>query len=336
MPPQPPPRAVAIVRFSAAGDVLLCSQAIDALAAAWPTTSLVLVTHARYASLLAHHPRLVAVEPLPAGGRLGALARTLRQRHGVEAVLDLHGSWRSRVLTALLRPARRARWRKRTLGEWVRVSLGHAPYRPTTPMAARLHAAVEALVGATLARPAFVLPPRGRGAAKDCPANRPLRVGLSPGAGWATKRWPPARYAQVARALLAAGRQVVLFGSAAERATAAAVADAAPGCINLAGTLDWPATYAAFAKLDVFVAGDTGPMHLARGLGVRVVALFTSTPAEQFDLRGHAPLRAQLGCSPCSFYGRSACPRGDAACLRAIEPNEVVAAVERLLAAVAT
>ena len=80
-------------------------------------------------------------------------------------------------------------------------------------------------------------------------------------------------------------------------------------------------------------------MHLARGLGVPVVALFTSTPPQQFAPYAAGRVRAlaaDVACAPCSFYGRATCPRGHAACLTAIGVDEVCAAIEALLAAHAT
>ena len=359
-PPQAPapPRAVAIVRFSAAGDVLLTAQAIDALAAAWPGVPIIFVTHARLLPLVAGHPRLRAAVGYVRGDSLLALAGRLRRHYDVDAVLDLHGSLRSRLLAALVRPRLHARWHKRDVREaWAVQALGR-PYAPARPMAARLHAAVEALVGRTLPLPPFVLTPPA-GAALPAEATdglaagrnpwpevvaagarvagaappRPVRVGFSPGAGWASKRWPATAWAALARALQARGVQVVLLGSAAERPLTRAVAAAAPGCVDWGGLLGWRQAYAAMASLDAVVAGDTGPMHLARGLGVPVVALFTSTPATQFFFGPRdVALQADVGCGPCSFYGRSSCPAGTWACLSALTPAQVLAATEQVLA----
>ena len=65
-------------------------------------------------------------------------------------------------------------------------------------------------------------------------------VVIHPGASAPSRRWPAARFAEVARALAEQGERVVVTGSAGERPLAAAVAEAAglPADSLLAGDLD--------------------------------------------------------------------------------------------------
>jgi heptosyltransferase-2 len=333
----PVPSCVAILRFSAAGDVMLVAPAIDALAAAWPTARLVMVTHARLAPLLDGHPRLHAVVGRAPHEGVWALSRRLAV-HRIEAVCDLHGSWRSRALSALLRPRRAVRWRKRTLKETLGLRLGHGRYWPARSMEARLHDAVCTLVGQALPRPALVHHARPedlmRGAAivAACALvpHAPV-VALLPGAAWATKRWPTAHFAAVARALLAEGVQVLAVGSAAEQPLTSAIAAAAPGVHDLGGQAGLGALAGVLRRCDAVLAGDTGPMHMARGLGVPTVALFGSTPPTQFELAPAAALFAGVDCSPCSVYGRAACPRGHLRCLTELSVPAALAALRAQL-----
>jgi heptosyltransferase-2 len=76
-------------------------------------------------------------------------------------------------------------------------------------------------------------------------------------------------------------------------------------------------------------------MHMATGVGTRVVALFGPT----VELFGFYPyteravvLERDIDCRPCSAMGTERCPLGHHRCLEEILPDQVTAAVQRLVA----
>lgn len=114
------------------------------------------------------------------------------------------------------------------------------------------------------------------------PAGGPAVPGcvvVHPGASAPARRWPPGRYAVVARALAATGRPVMVTGGAAERALAASVVRDAglPESSLLAGRLDLAELAALVAHADLVVCGDTGVAHLASAYRTRSVLLFGPT-----------------------------------------------------------
>ncbi|MFI5845218.1 glycosyltransferase family 9 protein [Catenuloplanes sp. NPDC051500] len=105
---------------------------------------------------------------------------------------------------------------------------------------------------------------------------------VHPGAKSQSRRWPPDRYARVARELAAAGHRVIVTGSAAEHELAVRIAaeaglgaDAAPstGLDELAGLI-------AHARL--LISGDTGVAHLATAFGTPSVTLFGPQPPSRW------------------------------------------------------
>ncbi|HKC72394.1 MAG TPA: glycosyltransferase family 9 protein, partial [Terriglobales bacterium] len=96
---------------------------------------------------------------------------------------------------------------------------------------------------------------------------------LNPGAGWEGKQWPPERYGEVARGLRALGlHSLVNFGPGEEplaRAVEAASGGASTGLSCSVGQL-----IAFTRRAQLFIGGDTGPMHLAAALRVPVAAIF--------------------------------------------------------------
>lgn len=123
-------------------------------------------------------------------------------------------------------------------------------------------------------------------------------VCLHPGARWAGKRWPVASFAAVGRALHDRfGLQLVLTGSAAERPLAAEVASAiGRPCVNAALPISIGAMAALIASSRLLVANDTGVSHIAAGLAVPSVIVFSASDLERWaplDRTRHRPVPAQ-------------------------------------------
>lgn len=102
---------------------------------------------------------------------------------------------------------------------------------------------------------------------------------LHPGASSGSRRWPPERWAGVARADTAEGRPVVITGDAGERSLAMEVARRAglDDAAVLAGRTDLLGLLAAVGASDRVVCGDTGVAHVASALGTPSVVLFGPT-----------------------------------------------------------
>ncbi|WP_248958267.1 glycosyltransferase family 9 protein [Sphaerisporangium perillae] len=104
----------------------------------------------------------------------------------------------------------------------------------------------------------------------------PGAVVLHPGARDAARRWPPERFAEVARAMEAEGLRVVVTGSRHERPLAllvAAQAGLAPHRV-LAGRTSMRQQCALVAGARLVVSANTGVAHLATAYGIPSVVVF--------------------------------------------------------------
>jgi ADP-heptose:LPS heptosyltransferase len=151
---------------------------------------------------------------------------------------------------------------------------------------------------------------------------------VHPGAASPARRWPPGRFAQVARAEAAAGRPVVITGGPDERGLARAVAVRAglPETVVLAGRTDLHDLAAVVGAAGRVVCGDTGVGHLATALGVPSVLLFGPTSPETWGpWRGGDRHRVL-------WAGRTGDPHGRTphAGLLEIEPRDVLAELAAL------
>lgn len=106
-------------------------------------------------------------------------------------------------------------------------------------------------------------------------ARSPLAI-LNPGAGWGAKQWAPARYGELAIRLDSRGlRSVVNYGPGEEELAQEVVTASAGKAVALSSALS--DLMALSRRSQLFVGGDTGPMHLAALLGVKTIALFGPT-----------------------------------------------------------
>ncbi|MFD4629134.1 glycosyltransferase family 9 protein [Streptomyces sp. NPDC058284] len=110
------------------------------------------------------------------------------------------------------------------------------------------------------------------------PSPAPGAVVLHPGADAGARRWPPERFAAVARGLAARGHRIVVTAGAGEGTTARYVASEAglAGDAVLGGAADVPFDQltALVAHARCVIVGDTGLAHLATALGTPSVVLF--------------------------------------------------------------
>lgn len=167
-------------------------------------------------------------------------------------------------------------------------------------------------------------------------------VGVLPGGTSSARRWPAARYADLAGRLAGRGCRVRVFGGPGETATTARVAGADGGVRDLGGRTDLRELAGGLASSDVVVGNDTGPMHLAAAAGRPLVVVWGSgDPVQTRPLSPSVRLLGGLGlpCHPCL---EAACPRrgpgyrSDRArreCLKVVPVEEVEAAVAEALSA---
>jgi heptosyltransferase I len=153
---------------------------------------------------------------------------------------------------------------------------------------------------------------------------RPIAL-INPGAGWGAKRWPPERYAAVARQLAGRGMHVFVNAGPGEEAVAQTVVAGAAATMVCA-SLDQ--LIALTRRIALCVAGDTGPLHLACALGRPVVGIYGPTDPVR---NGPFGTRATVLRSPTSQRDHSRRHAPEAGMLT-IEPEEVLRAADALLA----
>ena len=295
------PRAIALVKLSALGDVVHATPVVEALADAFPAARLTWVVERREAALLRDHPRLEEVvtvdtrgwrkvrtpgAALALAGTLRDLRRRLRAKR-FDVAVDLQGLMKSGVMTLLTGAPVRIGFAGGVRRE--RVSALFSTHHVTPPPSARhvvdQYLSLLAPLGVTADRVAFRLPSHdaAEGRMEEFFAAAGLKphgrvVVLNPGAGKPSKRWPVDRFLDLGTRLgrEGAARVLVLWGPG--ESEAAREMARAPGAV-LAPPTDLDEMIAVVRRASVVVAGDTGPLHAAAALGTPCVGLYGPTSA---------------------------------------------------------
>ncbi len=163
-------------------------------------------------------------------------------------------------------------------------------------------------------------------AAFDLPSGQIL-VGLNTGCGgrWTSRLWPESHWRELATALIGQGLTPVLLGGAAEdernRRLATATGALYPGHFDLRTFISL------MDRCDVVVTAVTMAMHIALGLGKKLVLFNNIFNANEFELYGRGRILAPA--SGCSCFFQPRCTREDF-CMETLEPGTVMAAVLEL------
>jgi len=108
-------------------------------------------------------------------------------------------------------------------------------------------------------------------------------VGIFPGAGHPSRRWPIDRFSELAdRFVRNDSVRIVLFAGPEERDLLKESRGAFPPSTIVFDKLTIPQLASALARLSVFVSNDTGPMHIAAAVGTSVVILLDQRAPRSF------------------------------------------------------
>ncbi|MEW6443364.1 MAG: glycosyltransferase family 9 protein [bacterium] len=158
--------------------------------------------------------------------------------------------------------------------------------------------------------------------------HRRLRAALHPAAGWATKQWSLERYAEIAERLERHwDADVWILWGPGERGLAEQVKELARASVRILPDLDIKGLAAFLGRCDMFLGGDSGPLHLASALGLPVLGLYGPSDPVRNGPPGKGA-RVLASPSPCAPCFRRTCP--DRACMRAITVAQVWEGLEQV------
>lgn len=159
-------------------------------------------------------------------------------------------------------------------------------------------------------------------------------LGINPGASYGSaKRWYPEKFAKVASEL-SKRYNIVIFGGPAEVDMAndieAELKKSNVACENIAGKTSIKELCQKIGGLNLFVTGDSGPMHVAAAFKVPTVAIFGPTKdkeTSQWMNPQGVIVKKEMECSPCM---KRTCPLKHHECMKFIEAEDVLEKVNSI------
>jgi heptosyltransferase-2 len=314
------------------GDMVMAQSLFMTLKARFPDAEIDVLAPAWSRPLLARMPEVKSAVTLPL--EHGELGWGVRRRLGVtlygryQRAIVLPRSWKSALVPAFanipIRTGYRGEFRYGLINDIRRLDKK------------KLTQTVQRYVALGLPRDAALPPPIPEPRLRVDKDNQRLQldlnrlnldkpvVALLPGAEYGpAKRWPIERYAELAKRLTASGKQIWVFGSAKEDELGVAIAQAAgEGAVNLCGRTKLADAVDLMALAECAVSNDSGLMHIAGAVGVRLVALYgSSSPDYTPPLTSKAEVvYLRLSCSPC--FERT-CPLKHFNCMMQMQVDDV-------------
>jgi len=158
-------------------------------------------------------------------------------------------------------------------------------------------------------------------------------LGINPGASYGSaKRWYPKEFADVASDL-SSQYDIVIFGGPSEKDIAAdiekyLIENGVDNYQNLAAKTTIKELISQIANLDLFITGDSGPMHLAAAFQIPTVAIFGPTKdneTSQWMNEKSMIVKKNLECQPCM---KRTCPLKHHNCMKMVVASDVLRAVK--------
>jgi heptosyltransferase-1 len=319
----PPESTILVLHAGAIGDVVLGTLAPMELKRVEPSVKIIYWTHESLFDLLRMCP---AIDELTVFSKRRSLPEQLRLISGVNPhfIVDQTASLRTRIICALS-GKRTFTYRKQPAGQ-----------TPVVHAADNFRATITQLIGESQSSfPSLKPSTQQIDAVRTEYRIAENAVAIVPGVGklrshraWTTEGW-----AEVARRIQSSGRQVILIGGPEDAEQGDAVTAEAPDVVNLCGRLSLPQTACALAACSMALSGDTGPMHIAVGVGTPVAGMFGPTDPQRSGPHGylHACFNAYPSCQchlkkQCSV---TACA-GPGQCMQDIKVEQALSTVDAL------
>jgi heptosyltransferase-1 len=315
---------ILVVKPSSLGDVVHSLPFLNALKMRYPEAEVHWVIARGLEGLLEGHPlidRLIVINKdqwknlAKAGGtarEIAQLFKTLR-RECYDIAVDLQGLLRSGIITMATGASVRIGFQEAREGSrffYNRKVCGgkeiHAVDR-YLKVAAALDCAVSEVLFP------FPLAKRKNGDAVRIAESLGKYAAIVPGARWATKVWPAQNFGRIAASL--PWRSIVIGGRADVEKAERVVRESDGRAVSLAGKTDLGELIEIMRNAVLVISNDSGPMHIAAGFNVPVVAIFGPTSPERTGPygKGHIIVRSGEVCVPCF---RKRCE--DLKCMRGI------------------
>lgn len=345
-----PPRSILLVKLSAIGDVVHTLPLLEVLRQNFPEARIDWLIEEEASPMIEGHKDIDHVivsfrkswqkRLLSQEGRRDVVSEIRHflsdlRSHEYDLVIDLHGLFKSGLLTGLARGRRKIGFTGGKEGNILFLTDRPYPFDYNRHALDRYLQAAEYL-GCNINTWEGRIPLQAEDKDKidrllaDHFRPDDTLIAINPMARWVTKLWEEERFTKLSERLSQELSCKILFtGSPSDHPVIERITTCLnPPPLNLAGRTTLRELAYLFTRCRLVVTTDTGPMHIAAAMGVPVVALFGPTAPWRTGPYGeiHTVIRKTLECSPCF---RKKC--SSLTCMNSITVEEVFDTIKKIL-----
>lgn len=286
------PKSICLIRLSALGDICHALPMVRALQAAWPETAITWVIGKKEAPLVAHLPniRFIVFDKSANLASFHQIKKTLAHER-FDLLVLAQTSIRANLLSLAVRAKRRVGFSGTHAPEGHGLFVSESiPLMDQTHQAEALFAFAPYLLNASELRldqidRGLPIPEDARTFAQTHQPEPKQTVLVSPCSSHSLRNWSPACYAEVCDWVIEKGnRPVILIGGPSEKEQAmgrAIMAHMHHQATNLIGQDTLHQALAMLERAACVISPDSGPVHMADGLGTPVVGLYAATRSQR-------------------------------------------------------
>ncbi len=308
---------ILIISSTAIGDTLMSTPAIRTIRKCFPEAHLVALLNNDNMELFKNNPHIDEIVPYYNGWKKFFAASAKLKKYSFDAAAILHGNepqatplaylTGARFIVKLPNVSRFSFLLSNQIPQLTWADLGHG-------IRARLRAVSLLGCEADGLEMELSLDKEAREEAKIFLRKNKIEtqhtlIGLNPGASTLSRQWFPEKFAALGEMIKKANpdSRIILTGSPQERELCSKIKGLKgkknERVIIAAGSLSLRGTAALIDRLNVFITGDTGPMHMAYAQKTPVVALYAVSEPEKTgplsDKNLHRIIKKPKTCEPC-------------------------------------
>jgi heptosyltransferase II len=296
------------------GDAVMTTPAIENLAEFFNDSEIILIGSSVSIGALKNHPKVSNTFVLERG--YINLYKTIINFGKFDAFFSFRGSLRSKFIKFLISSPMKYQFDKNKFLN------GH--------QVEKYNNFINNVLNISLVPGALTLKPQ-----KLVRCSKKKILGLNPGAAYGSaKQWYPKKFAAVA-ADLSTKYDILIFGSDNEKDIASDIEKSliekgVANFKNLSGKTSVDELVTKIANLDLFITGDSGPMHIAAAYQIPTVSIFGPTnliETSQWMNQKSIIVKKNLDCQPCM---KRVCPLKHHKCMKLIEASDVLKEVKKL------
>jgi heptosyltransferase II len=295
------------------GDTVMATPAIENIVNYFINVEITLIGSFVAIEALKNHPKVIKTYVLDKN--YINLYKTIKSLDEFEMLISFRSSYRSKFIKFCISSKRKYQFNK---NKFIK---GH--------QVEKYNHFIDNVINITSIPGKLILNPQKK--TKD---SKNKLLGINPGASYGSaKRWYPKEFADVASDL-SGHYDIVIFGGSNEKDIALdiekyLIKKGVTNYQNLSAKTSINELISQIANLDLFITGDSGPMHLAAAYQIPTVAIFGPTndkETSQWMNERSIIVKKNLECQPCM---KRACPLKHHKCMKLIEASDVLRAVKK-------